>query len=159
MASIRFVFSSAFVTLTRRLYSTAIHYTFKGDVWNYLSNPLPPTLNYYGIPMVSIYSSDFVETVIQNIKTIINSSNHESPYFNFIIEVLLNSGQVRTVGTGFIVERSTDMTKLAQQLTAYIEAFETQSGTAAAIATLVLFLNCSNSFVSMLSPFVFKTFS
>jgi len=89
----------------------------------------PPSLNYYGIPMVSIYSSDFVETVIQNIKTIINSSNHESPYFNFIIEVLLNSGQVRTVGQGFIVERTTNFEELTHQITSLIEAFETQSGT------------------------------
>lgn len=120
------MFSSAFHSASILL---NIHYTFKGDVWNYLSNPLPPTLNYYGIPMVSIYSSDFVETVIQNIQTIINSSNHESPYLNFIIEVLLNSGQVRTVGQGFIVERTTNFEELTHQITSLIEAFETQSGT------------------------------
>jgi len=111
-----------------RFIGTAIHYTFKGTVWDPSTEPLPPATNYYGIPMVSIYSSNFLDTLLTYIDTILKSSNHPTPYFNLIIEVLLETGQVRTVGGGFIVEPTTDLVQLKEMLEGYIENFETQSG-------------------------------
>jgi hypothetical protein len=67
--------------------------------------------------------------VLNNIRTILSNCTHESPYFNFIIEVLLKTGQMRTVGQGFIVTPNTNLQELEYQITAFIEAFETQSGT------------------------------
>jgi hypothetical protein len=108
-------------------YNPGIHYTFKGQIWN--GQGTPPALNYYGIPMVSIYSSDFVKQLLNNISTILSNCTHESPYFNLIIEVLLKTGQMRTVGQGFIVTPNTNLQELEYKITAFIEAFETQSGT------------------------------
>lgn len=112
-----------------RFIETSIHYTFKGTVWKPSIEPLPPATNYYGIPMVSIYSSDFLDSLMSYIQTILAASSHSSPYFNLIIEVFLETGQVRTVGGGFIVEPTTDLVQLKAMLEGYIENFETQSGT------------------------------
>ncbi|PKY60858.1 hypothetical protein RhiirA4_294222, partial [Rhizophagus irregularis] len=130
----RFNLQLAFATITRsmaslRAQTEAIFYSFKGVVWDPSTEPLPPTVNFYGIPMVSIYSSNFLDQLIINIKTILNASTHSSPYFNFIIEVQLTTGQVRTAGNGFIVEKDTDLNDLRTKLEGYIENFETQSGT------------------------------
>jgi hypothetical protein len=88
-----------------------------------------PLLNYYGVPLPTIYSADYVENLISIIKRILEHSTHESPYFNFIIDVVLHAGVYRTVGRGFIVDKNTDLTILAHTLAGYIENFETQSGT------------------------------
>lgn len=101
--------------------------------------------------MVSIYSSDFLDTLLTYIDTIIKSTNHSSPYFNLIIEVLLETGQVRTVGNGFIVEPTTDLVQLKEMLVGFIENFETQSGTPeerqqeAVISSLIKVMNRSNA--------------
>lgn len=78
--------------------------------------------------MVSIYSSNFLDLLFENIKTILASSTHSSPFFNFIIEVFLHSGSVRTVGHGFKVNSNTNLEELRTTLEGYIENFETQSG-------------------------------
>lgn len=77
--------------------------------------------------MVSIYSSNFLDLLIEYISIILRNSSHPKPYFNIIIEVLLLSGQVRTVGRGFIVESTTNFDELRTMLEGYIENFETQS--------------------------------
>ena len=65
---------------------------------------------------------------MENIQTILASSSHTSPFFNFIIEVLLHSGSVRTVGHGFKVNSDINLKELRTTLEGYIENFETQSG-------------------------------
>lgn len=128
-----------------------LSYTFKGTVWNPSTQPLPPTTGYYGIPMNSIYSSDFLDSLFSHIDVILKSSNHPSPFFNLIIEVLLETGQVRTVGSGFIVESSTDLVQLKTMLEGFIENFETQSGTPeerqqeAVISSLIKVMDRSNA--------------
>jgi hypothetical protein len=107
-------------------YNPGIHYTFKGQIWN--GQGTPPALNYYGIPMVSIYSTNFLDSLMSYIQAILAASSHTSPYINFILEVLLDSGQVKTVGHGFVITPSTDLEKLRTTLNEYIEGFETQSG-------------------------------
>ncbi|PKB96385.1 hypothetical protein RhiirA5_318971, partial [Rhizophagus irregularis] len=135
----RILSTSAFLTVTRSFLltvsaglhssSTKIWYTFKGTVWNPSTQPLPPTLNYYAIPMVAIYSSDFIPLLLEYIKTILSSSSHTSPVFNFIIEAQLKAGAIRTVGHGLRVDSSTNFEELEHLITGYIEGFETQSGT------------------------------
>lgn len=117
-----------FLAINGRFYST-IHYTFKGTVWNPATNPTPPSLSYYGIPMVSIYSSPFLDQLMEHIQAILSHSSHPKPYFNFILEVLLKNGSVKTVGKGFSIASYTDLSKIREMLEGYIENFETQSGT------------------------------
>lgn len=92
-------------------------------------NPTPPSLSYYGIPMVSIYSSPFLDQLMEHIQAILSHSSHPEPYFNFILEVLLKNGSVKTVGKGFSIASYTDLSKIRELLEGYIENFETQSGT------------------------------
>lgn len=102
--------------------------SFKGTKWLDWENTTPPTKSYYGIPLTSIYSANYVENLIAIINKMLSHSSHPSPYFNFILEAVLHGGASRTVGRGFVVERTTDMTKLEHLITEYIENFETQSG-------------------------------
>jgi len=108
---------------------TFIPVSFKGIKWLDWENTSPPSKTYYGIPLTSIYSSNYVENLLAIINKILLHSSHSSPYFNFIIEAVLHGGASRTVGRGFVVERTTDMTKLEHLITEFIENFETQSGT------------------------------
>jgi hypothetical protein len=78
--------------------------------------------------MVSIYSSNFLDLLFENIKTILASSTHSTPFFNFIIEVLLHSGSVRTVGHGFKVNSDTNLEELRTTLEGYIENFGISGG-------------------------------
>ncbi|RGB22183.1 hypothetical protein C1646_735174 [Rhizophagus diaphanus] len=123
----RFFPLSAFATLSRSI-ASFIPYTFKGIVWDPSTEPLPPAKSFYGIPMIPIYASSFLDLLFQYINTIINSSTHPKPFFNFIIEAQLQAGPVRTVGRGFLVEKETDLTELRAMLEGFIENFETQSG-------------------------------
>jgi hypothetical protein len=111
-----------------RTYVTFIPISFKGTKWLDWENTSPPSKPYYGIPLTSIYSANYVENLLAIINRILSDSSHPSPYFNFIIEAVLHGGVSRTVGRGFVVERTTDMTKLEHLIAEYIENFETQSG-------------------------------
>jgi hypothetical protein len=71
-----------------------------------------------------------VKGIERLIKRILDNSTHESPFFNFIIEAVLSGGISRTVGKGFLVNKTTDLEVLSNLITEYIEKFETQSGVA-----------------------------